>query len=112
MPPRRTSIRDRHRKIIAKGRPPCAICGQPIDYTLTITPGKHGKHCPGIDCPGCVPHPMSYVVDHVIPLSRGGADTIDNKQPTHRTCNRAKGTRTDGGSVLRRSGSLTRTNRT
>ena len=33
---------------------------------------------------------MAYVVDHILPLSAGGPDTIDNKQPAHRVCNRQK----------------------
>ncbi|MEV1331139.1 HNH endonuclease [Micromonospora costi] len=88
--PRNTATRDRHRAIIAKGRPPCALCGEPIDYTL-----------PYMD-------PGEYVVDHIVPRNRGGSDTLDNKQPAHRRCNRAKSDRVDGGLVLRRSGSLAR----
>ena len=34
---------------------------------------------------------MAYVVDHIIPIAAGGPDTIDNKQPAHRDCNRQKG---------------------
>ena len=90
---RNTSVRDRHRKTIAKSRPPCALCGEPIDYTL-----------PYLD-------PGEFVVDHKTPLNRGGTDTLDNKQAAHRLCNRLKSDRVDGGPVLRRSGSLTRANR-
>lgn len=90
MTARNTTTRDRHRNVIARGKPPCALCGQPIDYTL-----------PHLD-------PMAYVVDHKIPLHRGGPDTLDNKQAAHRSCNRTKGADVDGGRVLRRSGSLTR----
>ena len=31
---RNTTRRDRHRATIAQAKPPCAICGSPIDYTL------------------------------------------------------------------------------
>lgn len=72
---RNTTIRDRHRAAIARTKPPCALCGTEIDYKL-----------PHID-------PMSFVVDHIAPLSRGGADTLDNKQAAHRVCNRAKSDR-------------------
>ena len=106
---RNTAFRDKHRATIAKGRPPCALCGEPIDYTLTVLPNEHGRRCPGVNCPGCVPHPMRFEVDHVVPVNRGGSDDdISNKQAAHRACNRAKSDRTDGGSVLRRSASLTR----
>ena len=107
--PRSTTIRYRHRATLARGKPPCGICGNPIDYTLTVALGEHGKRCTGANCPGCVPHPMSYVVDHITPLNRGGSDDdISNKQAAHRLCNRAKSDRTDGGPVMRRSGSLAR----
>lgn len=92
--PRNTAIRDRHRQTIAKGQPPCALCGDVIDYTL-----------PYLD-------PGEFVVDHITPRNRGGADTLANKQAAHRRCNRAKSDRVDGGPVLRRSGSLARPNRT
>ncbi|GAA2394314.1 HNH endonuclease [Gordonia cholesterolivorans] len=74
---RNTTIRDRHRRIIARNKPPCAWAhclypGIPIDYDA------------GPD------DPLSYVVDHRIPLNKGGSDTLDNKDPFHRACNRAK----------------------
>jgi 5-methylcytosine-specific restriction endonuclease McrA len=84
---RSTTIRDRHRAIIAKPKPPCWICGQPIDYAL--------KH----------PDPKSFVVDHVVPLAKGGLDVIENKRAAHRDCNRAKSDR-ECAPILRRSGSL------
>ena len=71
--PRSTTIRDRHRRAIARTKPPCGICGGEIDYTIDdhLDPG-------------------AYVVDHIIPLIKGGADTLDNKQAAHRACNRTK----------------------
>lgn len=71
--PRNTNTRDRHRAAIARAKPPCHICLGEIDYALPHT------------------DPMSYVVDHIIPLTRGGTDEIENKQSAHRTCNRTKG---------------------
>jgi 5-methylcytosine-specific restriction endonuclease McrA len=87
VPKRQTSVRDRHRAVIARGKPPCWICGQPIDYTLPW------------------PDPKCYVVDHVTPLAKGGDDTLANKRAAHRDCNRAKSDR-DFAPILRRSGSL------
>lgn len=69
---RDTTTRDRHRAVIRRLKPPCALCGQEIDYSLHYL------------------DPMAYVVDHIVPLDRGGPDTLDNKQAAHRTCNRAK----------------------
>lgn len=69
---RNTATRDRHRAAIRRTRPPCGICGREIDYSL--------------------PHlePLSFVVDHIVPVDRGGPDELDNKQAAHRSCNRAK----------------------
>lgn len=78
---RSTATRDQHRRVIARDKPPCAICLLPIDYSL--------RH----------PDPMSYTVDHVIPLAKGGTDTLDNKQSAHRTCNRTKWHHTDEDTV-------------
>ena len=69
---RSTTVRDRDRRAIARTKPPCGICEQPIDYTLKS------------------PDPMSFEVDHVIALVNGGTDTLDNKQASHRHCNREK----------------------
>lgn len=53
--------------------PVCALCGKPIDMSLPAQT------------------PMSCEVDHIIPISRGGAPyDIDNLQLTHRRCNRLK----------------------
>jgi 5-methylcytosine-specific restriction endonuclease McrA len=74
---RSTTTRDQHRRIIRRGEPPCAICGLPIDYKA--------HHL----------DPLSFTVDHTVPLAKGGADTLDNKQPTHRKCNRDKSDKLD-----------------
>lgn len=34
------------------------------------------------------------VIDHILPLARGGGDTPDNVQAAHRICNESKGQRT------------------
>ena len=70
--PRSTTIRDQHRRIIRRNKPPCGICLQPIDYTLRS------------------PDPGSFEVDHITAIINGGTDTLDNKQASHRSCNRAK----------------------
>jgi 5-methylcytosine-specific restriction endonuclease McrA len=69
---RNTTTRDQHRRAIARTKPPCALCLEPIDYTLRS------------------PDPLSYEVDHIVALANGGADDLPNKQASHRQCNRAK----------------------
>lgn len=55
---------------------PCAICGQPIDYSLPAT------------------HPLSYELDEIVPVSLGGSELDpSNVQPAHRICNERKGNR-------------------
>lgn len=74
---RSTTTRDRHRRIIKARKSPCAICGEAIDYGLPYL------------------HPKSFVVDHIIPWSKGGPDTLENKTACHRDCNRAKSDKLD-----------------
>lgn len=84
---RNTGRRDRYRAMVARGKPDCWICGQPIDYSL-----------PHVD-------PKSFVIDHVVPLAAGGADTLENVRAAHRDCNRDKSDKPFG-SALRVSGGL------
>lgn len=78
MATRNTATRDRHRAAIAKGKPPCGICGAPIDYRI---PYRR---------PDGTVHPDAYVVDHIHALANGGTDTLDNKQASHARCNSIK----------------------
>jgi len=39
------------------------------------------------------PHPLTPSIDHIIPLSRGGAHSYANIQSAHLVCNVAKGAR-------------------
>jgi len=48
---------------------------------------------------------MSFVVDHVVPLAKGGADALDNKKAAHRGCNSTKRARLVA-PIVRRSGTL------
>ncbi len=70
---RNTARRDRHRRILSQGHPSCAICNEPIDYLAPFG------------------EPRSFVADHIVPVARGGSDTLDNKQPAHFKCNAEKG---------------------
>jgi len=55
----------------------CGLCHLPVDPALKW------------------PHPQSRVLDHVIPLARGGTHTSDNVQIAHWLCNARKGARLD-----------------
>lgn len=58
------------RKRVAAIGAPCWICGLPIAYDLPAG------------------HPLSYELDELIPVSKGGSpDTMDNCHAVHRACN-------------------------
>jgi len=57
----------------------CYLCGTPVDLTA-----PHNMKDPGWET---YPH-----VEHVIPLSLGGDDTLENVKIAHAKCNLAKGT--------------------
>lgn len=84
---RDTAAQKRHREIIARTKPNCWLCGEPIDYKLRY------------------PDPKCYVLDHVEPLHKGGADTIENKRAAHHACNSKKRARLIA-PIIRRSGAL------
>jgi len=83
--PRSTTRRDRHRKAVARGRPPCALCAKDINY-------EAASHL----------EPQSFTIHHVIPLARGGPDALFLEDGTpqivaaHRDCNRQQGDRLPG----------------
>lgn len=52
----------------------CHLCGGAIDLDAPRTAGKPGWE-------------KSLHIDHVIPLSKGGDDTLDNVRPSHGKCN-------------------------
>jgi HNH endonuclease. len=58
----------------------CYLCSKPIDFEAVRKVGEDGWE-------------LSYHPDHVIPLSKGGLDTIDNIRPTHAQCNIRKGSK-------------------
>ena len=75
MPFQTTAIRKRGRRRIAalvRAGAPCHLCGRSIDLSVPW------------------PDPMSFVVDHVIPTSRGGSDDFDQRRPAHNRCNRTR----------------------
>jgi 5-methylcytosine-specific restriction endonuclease McrA len=52
----------------------CYLCLRPIDFEAPSKVGLEGWE-------------LSYHPDHVIPLSKGGLDVIENLRPTHGQCN-------------------------
>mgnify|MGYP003408035584 FL=1 len=57
---------NRMRARVAKQQPACHICGSSIDYALPHT------------------DKWSFVIDHVIPLAKGGEDALANVKAAHR----------------------------
>lgn len=55
----------------------CHLCGNPVDLTLKY------------------PDPQSRSVDHVMPRSLGGPDSLENYKLSHLTCNVLKNNRVD-----------------
>ena len=64
-PNRDSQWRARARNIIRTNATFCHLCGQPF---------VNGDH---------------IEADHIIPIAKGGNDSITNLRPTHRYCNRA-----------------------
>lgn len=69
---------ERNRKRIFATQNTCGICGHPVDFSLKA------------------PHPMSAVIDHIIPINPVGGgigghpSSIENLQLAHWSCNRQK----------------------
>lgn len=55
----------------------CHICKEPIDIEMSRKPGIPGWQ-------------KALHIDHVIPMSKGGEDTIENVRPSHAECNLLK----------------------
>ena len=63
---RSSAVAKQARRTIARSKHACHICGQPVDYTLPYS------------------EPKCFVVDHVIPLHKGGVDALPNMKAAHR----------------------------
>lgn len=66
MAERNSANAKRFRKVIARQRPACHICGLEIQWDA-----------PYLD-------PLSFVIDHVKPLHKGGEDALHNIKAAHR----------------------------
>lgn len=82
------SLRRKNRARLRAMGEPCHICGRPIDYTA----------------PSDSNHPLSFVVDEIIPVSRwrefgyssprAVAEDFNNLAPAHYACNLMKSNKT------------------
>lgn len=64
---------EKNKKRLLKTQSTCGICGKPVDKTLKY------------------PHPLSPVIDHIIPVAKNGHPSdINNLQLAHWQCNRQK----------------------
>ena len=62
---------EKNKKKIFKTQNICGICGKPVDFKLKY------------------PHPLSPVIDHIVPINKGGHPSdIENLQLAHWTCNK------------------------
>lgn len=62
----------------------CHICNEPIDLNAPRTIKKEGWK-------------LGLHIDHLIPISKGGNDTLENVRPSHGICNVKKGAKIDKG---------------
>lgn len=70
--PHRQTFEKNKKKILA-AQSVCGICGKEVDKKLRY------------------PHPLSPVIDHIIPVIKGGHPSdLDNLQLAHMCCNRQK----------------------
>ena len=67
-----TVTRERHRLERHPEQAVCWLCGNTIDMQLPTS------------------HPMSFTLDHIVPLARGG-NLHGEVRPAHRSCNSARG---------------------
>jgi 5-methylcytosine-specific restriction endonuclease McrA len=64
-------------QVIATYGGDCYLCGLGIDFLATRKCGNEGWE-------------SGFHVDHLIPLSKGGEDTLENVRPSHAVCNLQK----------------------
>lgn len=65
-------------QVLAQHGSDCHLCGEPIDMAAPRQIGKPGWE-------------RGFHQDHVVPLSKGGAHSIENTMPAHGLCNISKG---------------------
>ncbi len=63
-------------QVLEKTGGKCGICGKDIDLSLKY------------------PNTLCFTYDHVVPISKGGSNLLENMQPAHFSCNSSKSNRT------------------
>lgn len=74
-------VRDLARLAVSVYGSTCCYCHEPIDPAYS-TESIYGHN-----------HPKRLSLEHLIPRSRGGSDSIENLRPCHLGCNAARGAR-------------------
>jgi hypothetical protein len=69
-------------QIIEKYGKYCHICSELIDFNAPRNPGKDKWE-------------KALHIDHLIPISKGGPDTLENVRPSHAICNLRKGAKNE-----------------
>ena len=64
-------------QVIATYGPNCYLCGLAIDFMASRRTGHPGWE-------------VGLHIDHLIPVSKGGADVLENVRPSHGLCNLQK----------------------
>jgi len=82
---------DRRRTRRAEYERHLALSSTPLRFTVAEWIGLCDGY--GNKCLCCKQENLDLTIDHVIPVSRGGRDSIDNIQPLCRSCNSAKGSK-------------------
>ena len=108
--PKHNANGHRRRQLVARVKAEettCALCGGHVNQNTRGVPGQHKRGCNNRDCPGCIPHPMSPVIDEDIPRSRGGSPyDRDNCHLMHYQCNGWKGAMTLAEAQHKRAGGV------
>ena len=59
----------------------CYLCDMPINFNVSGAVNSNPQWHSGFN------------IDHFIPVSKGGPDTLENVRPSHAWCNQSKGTK-------------------
>jgi 5-methylcytosine-specific restriction endonuclease McrA len=79
------------RKRMGRRRRRALECGPIHRSTVLLRDNGRCQLCGlAVDMMAKIPNDFAFVIDHVLPLARGGLDTMDNVQTAHFICNSEK----------------------